>query len=353
MKVVAPFLAGSYLAVYLMLGGRVGPGRASVLAFKSYFQRSINPSSVRPSVVARIRKKISQVGPDEFVVVHGPEGVGKTVAVATAVRGQMGVIHVNIYGGDSSDEIVQKALRSVANVSGTFPSVDYDCPRIIFWYQLMFRHYPLIILNLRQRSPKIEEAARILSYTYKLRVLVDSSDNALPDELFLWTQRARFVDVNEMDQATVEGIPEFTVLITSLREADLADVVYHIIGGVPYDYEWLRRTTAGLSGEKLGEAVNLFLRRLQFMAINLKLATLRSHPDMLKLYDPLKTMQAVSDIDYQVTRPSPDKTLRKGRYRSMLVPATQAMAYILRNNCEAHSVAQIREVMKCQRDIKH
>ena len=99
----------------------------------------------------------------------------------------------------------------------------------------MFRHYPLVILNLRERSSRIEEAARILSYTHELRVLVDSSNNTLPNELFLRTQRARFVDVDEMDQATVESIPEFTVLITSLREADLADVVYHIIGGVPAD----------------------------------------------------------------------------------------------------------------------
>ena len=169
------------------------------------------------------------------MVVYGPERVGKSVAVATAVRGQMGVIHVNIYGGDSADEIVRKALRSVANVTDTFPSLDYGCPRIIFWYKLMFRHYPLVILNLRERSSRIEEAARILSYTHELRVLVDSSNNTLPNELFLRTQRARFVDVDEMDQATVESIPEFTVLITSLREADLADVVYHIIGGVPAD----------------------------------------------------------------------------------------------------------------------
>lgn len=114
----------------------------------------------------------------------------------------------------------------------------------------------------------------------------------------------------------------------------------------------------GLSGEKLGEAVNNFLRDLQSMAINLKLATLRSHPDMVKLYDIFQTMQEVSAITVcRVTlRPSPDKTLRESKGskgRSMLVPATQAMAYILRNNCEAHSLAQIREVLKCQRDIKH
>lgn len=54
-RIVAPF-AGSSLAVYWMLGGRVGPGRAFVLAFKSYFHRSANPSSVRTSVAARIQK---------------------------------------------------------------------------------------------------------------------------------------------------------------------------------------------------------------------------------------------------------------------------------------------------------
>jgi tRNA U38,U39,U40 pseudouridine synthase TruA len=55
----------------------------------------------------------------------------------------------------------------------------------------------------------------------------------------------------------------------------------------------------------------------------------------------------------QVSRPSPDKTLRviKVEGGQFLIPSTRAMAYILHNNCaKAHSVAQIREVLKCQRD---
>ena len=52
-----------------------------------------------------------------FVVVFGPERVVKTVAVATAFRGQMGVVNATISAGDSSDRIVQKALGAVANVS--------------------------------------------------------------------------------------------------------------------------------------------------------------------------------------------------------------------------------------------
>jgi hypothetical protein len=83
---------------------------------------------------------------------------------------------------------------------------------------------------------------------------------------------------------------------------------------------------------------------------------LHSHPAMSELYDLFKTVEAVSTIRAdvnQVSRPSPEKTLRVievegGRF---LIPSYRATAYILHNNsAKAHSVAQIREVLKCQTD---
>ena len=77
---------------------------------------------------------------------------------------------------------------------------------------------------------------------------------------------------------------------------------------------------------------------------------------MSELYDLFKTVKAVSDTRAdvnQVTRPSPDKMLRviKVKGRRFLVPSTRAMAYILHNDCaKSHSVAQIREILKCQTD---
>ena len=220
----------------------------------------------------------------------------------------------------------------------------------------------MVILNIKERSAndphaKIAEAARTLSYDYRLRVLVVGSNNTIPDELFA-TKRGRFVDVDvdEMDQETVESIPEFKVFMNSLREADLADVVYHIVGGVPADYNALRYATTGQSGEKFGEAVNKFLSGLLDATVIAKSTTLHSHPAVSRLYDLFKTEKAVSqacaDVN-QVTRPSPDKTLRviKVEGKRFLVLSTQAMAYILHNDCaEPHSVAQIREVLKWKTD---
>ena len=111
-----------------------------------------------------------------------------------------------------------------------------------------------------------------------------------------------------------------------------------------------------IPGEKFSDAVNLFLARLQSMSTILRAEVLRSNPDMSKLYDLFKSVEAVSascDVVRQVIRPSPDKTLRAIFIGSnpFLVPTTRAMAYILHNSCaEAHSVAQIREVLKCQTD---
>ena len=88
----------------------------------------------------------------------------------------------------------------------------------------------------------------------------------------------------------------------------------------------------------------------------MKLLALHSYPAMSELYDLFKTVKALSIIRADVnkiTSPSTDKTLRvmKVEGARFLVPSTRALAYILHNNCaKAHSVAQIREVLKCQTD---
>ena len=132
-EIVAPFAGpalGISVAVPVLskLGVRISPGRAFVLDFKSYFQRSKYPSSVRTPIVAEIQYKMSLADTDNFVVVYGPKGVGKTVAVATAFRGQMGVVDATISARDSAERIVQKTLEAVANVSNTFV---IDCVYIV------------------------------------------------------------------------------------------------------------------------------------------------------------------------------------------------------------------------------
>ena len=49
---------------------------------------------------------MSLANTDNFVVVYGPKGVEKFVAVATAFRGQMGVVNATISAGGSAREIV-------------------------------------------------------------------------------------------------------------------------------------------------------------------------------------------------------------------------------------------------------
>lgn len=168
--------------------------------------------------------------------------------------------------------------------------------------------------------------------------------------------RGRFVDFDEMEQETVESIPEFIVLITSLLKAGLADVVYHIICVVPAYYQFFMDVIVGRSGEKLIEAVNKSLFNLLVDSIKLKLSALNSHPTVSKLCVFYKTEKAVSDVCVdvnQVTRPSTDKTLRviKVEGERFLVPSTRVMAFILHNNsAKAHSAAQIRELLKYQLD---
>jgi hypothetical protein len=227
-------------------------------------------------------------------------------------------------------------------------------PRVLFWYRCFFLSNPILVLNAKEREPnepyaRISDAARTLASNYKLRVIVDGSDNTLPASLFA-TKRGEIISVEEMEKNILEAIPEFQPFIEKLRTQKLDEVVYQIVGGVPADYILLTRATRGLEGEEFQYAVDLFLRELQSKAINLLYEAKLSHPGVEKIYERFLKEEILikNDISVQsIKRPSPDKTLRSviKEGRLYLVPSTKAMAYILQNGCTEHTVAQIREFL--------
>jgi hypothetical protein len=59
----------------------------------------------------------------------------------------------------------------------------------MFYYRWMFWSNPILVLNAKERElnkpyAETSDAARTLAYDYKLRVIVDGSDNTLPNSLF-------------------------------------------------------------------------------------------------------------------------------------------------------------------------
>jgi hypothetical protein len=107
-SVMAPILKFS--------GVRVGPGRAIALGMKSLLFPSNNINSVRVPLVKNVCESVVNLAPDTFVVVPGQKGIGKTVAISTALRNKCGVVQINVDAGDSKEDIVRKSLKAIANL---------------------------------------------------------------------------------------------------------------------------------------------------------------------------------------------------------------------------------------------
>ena len=193
----------SVMALILKFSGvRVGPGRAIALAMKSLLFPSNNINSVRVPLVKNIWESVVNLAPDTFVVVSVQKGIGKTVAISTALKNKCGVVQIDVDAGDSKESIVRKALRTIANLQyDFFISPHHSGRRVMFYYRWMLWSKPILVLNAKERElnkpyAEISDAARMLAYDYKLRVIVDGSDNTLPDSSFL-SKRGEIISVDE------------------------------------------------------------------------------------------------------------------------------------------------------------
>jgi hypothetical protein len=347
----------SVMAPILKITGvRVGPGRALALGMKSLLFPSSNIDSVRVDLMKKIWESVVNLAPDMFVVVSGQKGIGKTVAISTALRNKCGVVQIDVDAGDSKEAIVVKSLKAIANLQyDNFISPHYSGRRVMLYYRWMFWSRPILVLNAKERElnkpyAEISDAARTLAYDYKLRVIVDGSDNTLPDSLFA-TLRGEIINVDVMTKKVLEDIPELQYSIEKLRNEKLDDVVYHIVGGVPATYNLLISETRGLDGKDFQNAVDSFLKKLQSKTIVLRGEAELFHPKIGEIYKLFLKTNSVPRSDKlvrSIERSSPNETLPSVFIRDdlHLIPSTKAMAYVLNNGCEKiHTVSQIREIL--------
>jgi hypothetical protein len=176
----------------------------------------------------------------------------------------------------------------------------------------MFWSKPILVLNAKEGEIKkpyaeISDAARTLAYDHKLWVIVDGSDNTLPDSLFA-TQRGKI-----MTKEVLKDIPELQCFIEKLRNEKLDDVVYHTVGGVPATCNLLISETRDLDGEDFQNAVDLFLEMLQSKAIDLRGEAELSHRNVGEMYELFLNTNSVPRSDElvrSIERPSPDKIIQ-------------------------------------------
>ena len=324
------------IAVLAGVVPRVGPGRALALAVRSWVLRAKKVSQW-DDATHTLRSMLRNLGEDQYIVVTGQKGVGKTVVVNTATQRTCGVVSVPVAPGTLQDVIVMKALSEIANSRLGFIDPRPSVRRVLWWYG-WFLLRPLVVLRAGERMDgelyaEFPGAARELA-GYGLRVLIDGSTNSLPSEV-LTTLRQAVLELEPMPRNILLSIPEYESLFRVLREEGLEDVTWQVLGGVPAHFDVIvtqlkrnepaayRRVIVNYILDEVGKAID---RRDTMLAAHL---AMKSILDLFKTQNEVpKSLLTVKGI----ASPSPNKVLRivlRGDCM-MLVPADAAMALVLR-----------------------
>ena len=92
---------------------RLGPGRAAVLALTTRLFLRASPASQRALDVQQLRTMLATAHKDQYVVVAGPKGVGKTCLVETATQFACGVVAVRVPAGTPEDKILADVFTAL------------------------------------------------------------------------------------------------------------------------------------------------------------------------------------------------------------------------------------------------
>ena len=184
---------------------RVGPGRAFVLGLSSRIFLRAKTVSQRTKEVEKMRTALSNANKDQYVVVAGPKGVGKTCIVETATERTFGVMSVRVPAATPEHTIMANVFTAVTRCNPRTVELSASARRVAWWHRFIFRTPVTIVLHAAERKPTqqfadLDSAARALTYDFGMRVVIDASDNSLP-EFAKGTKREKVIEVPPMPRA--------------------------------------------------------------------------------------------------------------------------------------------------------
>ena len=353
-------LAALPAAVVLGLVPRLGPGRAAVLALTSRLFLRASPASQRACDVQRLRAMLSTARKDQYVVVAGPKGVGKTCLVETATQFTCGVVAVRVPAGTAEKDILADVFTAVTRFYIRALDLSGSARRVLWWHHLLFRTPATVILQAAERKPSesfaaLDSAARALSYDYGARVIIDASNNSLPGAA-LTTLREKVLDVEPMTRPVLEALPELDELLAALSDAGCADAVWASVGGVPANYlklcgQWVDSGKADVAPVAAGFVQMLLIRAIG--EVSSAVAADRNLKELYALFRSTATVRLSLLEEKGIVRPSPDKVLRavidRGAAQLVLVPADAAIALVLRFGFStAPSMAELTSLVESE-----
>ena len=248
--------------------------------------------------------------------------------------------------GADKDVILDAAYMAISGLSTrTFDLTDRT-KRVLFFYKLLFRHSPIVVIQVPERSAgqqyaDVTAATRALTDEHDLTVVVDGSPNSLPPEL-LTTIRQVVVEVRAMSKEMIESIDEFQGIVTRLKKHGLDEATFAVLGGVPALYRDVKRVSskypAPRDTEFVAEVKGFLLRTLlEALTKNIVCASANTK-EIIKIYkECLKAGTVLTSVELKARGKAldyPNKVFRETdvNKRCVVEPATAAVDLILRDN---------------------
>lgn len=238
---------------------RVGLGRAITLGWKSFF-KTTSPLSVRKSEIQQLTKSIIFMKKGSYITIIGGKGNGKSCLIDTTLNRHFGVMKISTKSGADKDLIIDEVLREITGFQVNYLQPASNARRVLFFYNLIFKLPPIVVIGVPERLSAqnyadVPAAVRALADNYGLRVIVDGSPNSVPPEL-LTTRRATVMTVEPMSREQIESIPEFKILIDTLKVHKLDNVVWNVIGGSPIEYFKLNEALSSIMLQLPSETIS-------------------------------------------------------------------------------------------------
>ena len=293
---------------------------------------------------------------------------GKTCLVNTALQRTAGVVPVRVAAGASEDKILADTFKAITRSNTNFLDHSASARRVLWWHHVFFRQPVTVVLQAAERKPTqqfadLDSSARALTYDYGARVLIDASNNSLPDAATA-TKREDVLEVEPMQRELLEALPKLQSLHVALKSANLADAVWMCMGGNPADYESLAAKWTRQPND-LEHVVALFVQSLIGRANENISGAVASNERLQGLYDMFRESSEVPSAatlkEMKLVRPSPDKVLRavklralagsRGGGRRVLIPADAATALVLRTGItEASSLEELKALAVAEKE---
>lgn len=264
----------------------------------------------------------------------------------TALQLKFGVVSVHVAAGTLEEKILADTFKAVTRSNWRFLDQSGSAKRVLWWHNVLFREPATILLQAGERGPTeafaaLHAAARRLTSKYGARVLIEASNNSLPEAAFA-TKRERVLYLDPIQRDKLEEFPLLLPLHSALKEVEMADVVWMCVGGNPADYKGLLAFWEENKSEGIEKVSALFVLNLISIALENVNAAVISNKELQQLFDLFRKSNEVPSAvlkDMMLMRLSPDKVLRsvrrstsifdQGSMRGTLIPADAATALVL------------------------